>query len=44
MLAKFLKSLISLFGESLNREEEVKSICLDKADALLASTLLGLKS
>ena len=44
MFTKFFEGLTAIFEESRNRAEEVKAARLDRAEALLASTLQGLKA
>ena len=44
MLTKFFEGLTAIFEGLSSHAEEVKSTCLDKADALLVSTLQGLKA
>ncbi len=44
MFTKFFEGLTAMFEESRSRAEEVKSACLDRAEALLVSTLQGLKT
>ncbi len=44
MFTKFFEGLTAMFEKSHTREEDVRATCLDRAEALLASTLQGLKA
>ena len=44
MFTKIFEGLAAMFEESRSREAEVKNACLDRAEALLVSTLRGLKT